>query len=174
MRGRPEKIKTKLGQRLRDIRTALEKTDRVQFAETLGVSNSGLAAYERGDNKPNTDVLQRYYNLYKVDINWLVSGEGKMFRTEKDLQEQQTTSTPIYPFSDMDQTKIQDEPVSMFKALYISATDTVDTQIRNSGIVVTVEERTKRILSEFERIKSLYKDNLITELDLDDEKRLQD
>lgn len=76
---RPEKIKTELGQRLRDIRRQHGDQDRELFARPLGVSGRSLATYERGDSEPASSVLAAYRLHYGVNLEWLVTGEGGMF-----------------------------------------------------------------------------------------------
>ncbi len=83
MVGRPERIKTDLGNRLRDLRRALGDTEREEFAERLGVSAASLARYERGDSSPNAEVLESYCLQYGVDLHWLIAGQGSMFGEDK-------------------------------------------------------------------------------------------
>ncbi|PWE52058.1 XRE family transcriptional regulator [Metarhizobium album] len=72
--------KTALGARLRDVRRRLGDPDRHQFAERLGISKNTLAYYERGERTPDADVLASYRLLFRIDVNWLTTGEGEMFQ----------------------------------------------------------------------------------------------
>lgn len=79
MAGRPEIIKTQLGQRLRDVRSALNDVDRDKFCLKLDISSAALANYERGDRIPNASLLSIYVDKLGVDPAWLMTGKGKMF-----------------------------------------------------------------------------------------------
>ncbi|TCT37466.1 XRE family transcriptional regulator [Martelella mediterranea] len=76
---RDEKIKTDLGQRLRDIRAHFGDPDREVFCQRLGISKGSLGNYERGDRIPDSLVLQAYRRELGVDANWLLTGEGEPF-----------------------------------------------------------------------------------------------
>ncbi|MEP3428656.1 MAG: helix-turn-helix transcriptional regulator [Roseibium sp.] len=77
---RPEVIKTELAYRLREVRRTVGDPPRDAFASSLGVGPKSLANYERGDNIPDAKVLLAYREEYKVNGDWLISGEGPMFR----------------------------------------------------------------------------------------------
>lgn len=78
---RPEvEPKTELGKRLREVRLALGDPLRDDAARKLGVSKSSIANYERGERVPDASVLETYRRKYGVDINWLLTGDGKMFQ----------------------------------------------------------------------------------------------
>lgn len=50
------------------------------LADSLGVSRVSVGSYVKSDRRPNTEVLEKFYNLgYSVD--WLISGKGSMKRT---------------------------------------------------------------------------------------------
>lgn len=83
MAGRPEKIETPLGQRLRDIRSALGDPNRDEFASQLGIKPSTYSGYERGTSKPTTDALAALRQKHSVDLNWVATGEGNMFDTQQ-------------------------------------------------------------------------------------------
>lgn len=77
---RPEKEpKTPLGRRLREVRRHFGVDNREPFAKTLNISKDSLALYERGEAVPTATVLAAYREQYRVNINWLVLGEGEMF-----------------------------------------------------------------------------------------------
>lgn len=80
---RPEiEPKTQLGLRLREVRAHLKIEDRDVFASQLGLSKGGLAHYERGERVPDASVLQAYREIFGVDANWLLTGNGSMFSKE--------------------------------------------------------------------------------------------
>lgn len=76
--GRPETIKTKLGERLRKVRAASGDPSRDEFAQNLGISAKTLANYERGDTQPDATALAAYHKAAQVSLDWLLTGEGNM------------------------------------------------------------------------------------------------
>ncbi|MEL6088653.1 MULTISPECIES: helix-turn-helix domain-containing protein [Bartonella] len=80
---RPEtEAKTVFGKRLRHVRLALGDPSREILAKNFSMTKNSIAFYERGEREPNLSVLQAYRTLYGVNINWLLTGQGKMFDTE--------------------------------------------------------------------------------------------
>ncbi|MET3590249.1 transcriptional regulator with XRE-family HTH domain [Bartonella silvatica] len=80
---RPEtESKTIFGKRLRYVRLALGDPSRETLAKSFSMTKNSIAFYERGEREPNLSVLQTYHTLYGVNINWLLTGQGKMFDTE--------------------------------------------------------------------------------------------
>ncbi|EJF74932.1 helix-turn-helix domain-containing protein [Bartonella birtlesii] len=80
---RPEtESKTIFGKRLRYVRLALGDPSRETLAKSFSMTKNSIAFYERGEREPNLSVLQTYRTLYGVNINWLLTGQGKMFDTE--------------------------------------------------------------------------------------------
>ncbi|UTO27918.1 helix-turn-helix domain-containing protein [Bartonella harrusi] len=80
---RPEtESKTIFGKRLRYVRLALGDPSREALAKSFSMTKNSIAFYERGEREPNLNVLQTYRTLYGVNINWLLTGQGKMFDTE--------------------------------------------------------------------------------------------
>ncbi|WP_273789259.1 helix-turn-helix transcriptional regulator [Bartonella sp. ML70XJBT] len=80
---RPEtESKTIFGKRLRYVRLALGDPSRETLAKSFSMTKNSIAFYERGEREPNLSVLQTYRTLYGVNINWLLTGQGKMFDSE--------------------------------------------------------------------------------------------
>ncbi|WP_412059027.1 helix-turn-helix domain-containing protein [Bartonella sp. DGB2] len=78
--GRPEKAaKTPVGQRLRAVRAAIGNPPREILARKFLLSKNAVAFYERGEREPNLAVLTAYHELYGVNINWVLTGQGDMF-----------------------------------------------------------------------------------------------
>jgi transcriptional regulator with XRE-family HTH domain len=70
---------TDLGKRLRLLRKSTDKSDQKSFAVALGVSQSALSSYERGQSDPSSKALAAYARLTGVSLDWLLTGEGGMF-----------------------------------------------------------------------------------------------
>jgi transcriptional regulator with XRE-family HTH domain len=68
--------------RLRKIRKTLGCTQD-EFARQLKVSKPTVVRYESGGRKPDADFLSILINEFKVNINWLLMGDGEMFLKEK-------------------------------------------------------------------------------------------
>lgn len=65
-----------LGQTLKKIRESVSLTLR-QVEETIGISNAYLSQLENNKiKKPSANVLYKLANLYKVDLNLLLSAAG--------------------------------------------------------------------------------------------------
>ncbi|WP_019222402.1 helix-turn-helix domain-containing protein [Bartonella rattaustraliani] len=80
---RPEtESKTIFGKRLRYVCLALGDPSRETLAKSFSMTKNSIAFYERGEREPNLSVLQTYRTLYGVNINWLLTGQGKMFDAE--------------------------------------------------------------------------------------------
>jgi transcriptional regulator with XRE-family HTH domain len=77
----PVGLAHQLGMRLKLMRETLDLSQR-KFAAHLGISPSYLSAVERGDDKPNADIiLAAAASLPQVNMDWLLTGVGKMLAT---------------------------------------------------------------------------------------------
>ena len=68
-----------IGQRFFEVRRA-KKATQTQFAGQLGLSQSALVAYERGERDPPAAAIARICEVHRVDPTWLLSGTGIPFR----------------------------------------------------------------------------------------------
>ena len=68
--------------RIKTIREALGLNQN-EFAKSLNTSASNLSQIEKGNHLPGSDVLITLQAKYRINFDYLYSGEGKMFR-EKD------------------------------------------------------------------------------------------
>lgn len=50
-----------------------------KMADKLGVSQGSIAQYESGKREPNYNFISRLNEIYNVNLNWFVSGQGEMF-----------------------------------------------------------------------------------------------
>lgn len=67
-----------LSKRLKEARTAL-KIGQKEFAEAIGIIYQSLSKYERGEIKPTAELLTKIAETHKININWLLTGNGQMF-----------------------------------------------------------------------------------------------
>jgi transcriptional regulator with XRE-family HTH domain len=59
------------------------------LAKELGVSRVTIGSYVNNESKPNTEILEKFYDL-GYNINWLISGKGTIkrhFVNENELDE---------------------------------------------------------------------------------------
>lgn len=68
-----------IGRRLKAIRS-MTRQDR--FAELIGVSTRTLSQYENDKSLPDAGAMAKIAERFKVSIDWLVTGHGRM-RTDK-------------------------------------------------------------------------------------------
>jgi transcriptional regulator with XRE-family HTH domain len=71
-----EPEETTIADRIKYIRGPLAK---VEFARTLGINRNTLLQWETNKLFPNFAKLQKLHKQFKVNINWLISGEGKPY-----------------------------------------------------------------------------------------------
>lgn len=50
-----------------------------KLADDLGIHKMTISNYENGKREPTYEVLEKLHNLYNVNLNWFVSGQGEMF-----------------------------------------------------------------------------------------------
>jgi len=66
------------GDRLKALRKA-KKMNQTQLAKVIGCSQPTVHDYEKGGVSPSIEGLQKIANEYKVNMNWLLTGEGDMY-----------------------------------------------------------------------------------------------
>lgn len=71
-----------LSVRIKAIREALHLSQR-EFGEKLGVSRDVISNIEYGRVQPKELLLRHMCQLYNVNENWLLTGEGEMFENNK-------------------------------------------------------------------------------------------
>lgn len=62
------------------IKKARDKLSQEAFSNLLKISKGSLGFYERDENLPNTNIVLKICSKTGVDINWLLLGEGPMYR----------------------------------------------------------------------------------------------
>ena len=62
-----------------------ENISQAQFAESIGVARANISHIIAGRNKPGYDFIERTLKRYPaLNIDWLITGRGKMYRTGSD------------------------------------------------------------------------------------------
>ena len=152
---------TNLGNRLREVREVLENSDQTSVSTGLMINRVRFEEFENGNVAPDLRDLSAFSTEFNVNLNWLINGQGEMFT------EQAETATVLadrlHP-REFDTIATTGGPAASspeFRQLYASAATTVDAQIRQSGVPISVHERLSRVLEEFDRIESLRNEDLI-------------
>lgn len=77
-----DEFRKEIGKRLSAVR---EKYNILQgtMAKQLGISRVNLYRLEKGEAPPNAYILYNLSTKFNISMEWLISGEGKMIRSEK-------------------------------------------------------------------------------------------
>lgn len=62
------------------------KMNQAAFAKHLCTSQAAISRYERGDRTPDSEVLSKLNSVMGVNLNWLLTGEGKMYNEPEFLE----------------------------------------------------------------------------------------
>lgn len=113
-----------LGHRLRLIRGNRSQDE---LAAVLGVHKNTIGKYERGERQPESEVLARMRLELGVDINWLLTGEGK--------PDQRTSADAPSNAGSLDET-----------ALKLVVRE-VETYIAERGLIISAEKKAELIIT---------------------------
>ena len=75
-----------VGKRLKEIRSYFHISQK-DFATKYGISQQALSRYEMGKSYISDEIKKSLAKEFGININWLLTGEGKMF-----LKEEKTVS----------------------------------------------------------------------------------
>ena len=81
--------------RLKQLRAALDM-QQGDFANKIGILQQQLSKYERGENKPSAEFFIKLYEKVNVNINWLLTGNGKMFVNNENNSDSTTIEIKHY------------------------------------------------------------------------------
>ena len=70
-----------IGARFHELRKHLG-IGQIEFARTLGVSQSGLVAYEKGEREPPAIAIVAACKAHRASPEWLLLGHGAMFEQD--------------------------------------------------------------------------------------------
>lgn len=84
------------GSRLRLFRKSRKITIH-DLSDRIGISKSTISEVERGHAKPPVNLLLAMFNLYGLNVNWVLTGEGKMIlkKDAASLSRRKATSTGV-------------------------------------------------------------------------------
>lgn len=69
------------GQRLKQFRNSQNVTIS-ELSEKTGLSKGMISETETGKNKPSPNLMLALLDIYGLNLNWLLTGEGEMFFDE--------------------------------------------------------------------------------------------
>jgi len=69
--------------RIKSLRSIL-KLSQQQFGELIDCNRLLISRYENGESKPSYDIILKVAEKTNVNLNWLMMGEGAMFRDQSD------------------------------------------------------------------------------------------
>ena len=61
---------------LKDLRTS-RKLTQAELAQAIGISQTAISLYERGEREPDMQLLTKFAQLFSVDMNFLLGTEAK-------------------------------------------------------------------------------------------------
>lgn len=152
---------------LRSFRKKLELTQN-EFAKPLNIKGSSISAMERGKSNPSNAVLELIEIKYRINRNWLLTGEGEMTRrydTEKEMQVAKEAS--IYKVGVLDDDPETAGLLSMTREILKSYTDysaSLAANIRSFHHAIRTEKRLLIVESRLEvvekRLKEIPEENI--------------
>lgn len=75
-----------------------ENLSQAHFADIIGVARASVSHILAGRNKPGFDfIYSMAANFPNLNVEWLVTGRGKMYKTPTDLFPIESTETPQQP-----------------------------------------------------------------------------
>ena len=80
-------IVSDIKQRIADFKEVLGIKNQSNFAKKLDISRTTLIGYEDGSSPPSAAFLIKVYEIFNVNLNWLLTGTGEMFlsKTGKEI-----------------------------------------------------------------------------------------
>ncbi|MBU1001901.1 MAG: helix-turn-helix domain-containing protein [Proteobacteria bacterium] len=79
-------------QRLRDVIVELG-VEQKELAAIAEIQAPTVTAYLKAESQPSMLVLSKWAEKYRIDMNWLVLGEGPMFRDEQEQPRNEDAGT---------------------------------------------------------------------------------
>jgi transcriptional regulator with XRE-family HTH domain len=135
----PEKTRLleHIGSRIRQLRQTLGFTQDT-FAGILKISKPAYVRYEYGKRFLPLHVMRFLYKNYRVDNNWMITGEGEMF-----LKEEEDDDDGVSPF------------VEIFKGI-----EKIPPEYDELAALMQIPVIEQVILAKLIEIKFLFKDEI--------------
>jgi len=130
------------GKRIQAVRHHFKMLQK-DFADALGVSNSSLSDMENGAIKPRYELIINMALKYRVNMNYLILGTGKMFLDEEE------NSLPI-------EIKPENQYFAKYLLDYINRSKLVKSFLENQLQIYLIEKR-DLLVKEIESMKKWEK-----------------
>ncbi len=72
-----------IGKRIKELKAALHLTS-AEMANKLNIPVRTIGSYERDEVPPGSKFLNQLIEILYVNVNWLLTGKGNMFISEKE------------------------------------------------------------------------------------------
>jgi len=91
-------------------------------AKALGISIPTIIRYESGESTPDSKILSKLIALFKINIHWLLTGEGEMFlRARQSMDSSNFQLVPVIGAAACGSSgRVMDEDIEGYKAFEIS------------------------------------------------------
>lgn len=86
-----------VAERLKKLRGHLRYSQK-DFAKRLGILPATYSNYENERRKLSPELLEKLYNEFNVNLNWLITGQGSMFNDELETIERPEEELIKLPF----------------------------------------------------------------------------
>ncbi|WP_457641366.1 XRE family transcriptional regulator [Persephonella sp.] len=86
-----------VAERLKKLRGHLRYSQK-DFAKRLGILPATYSNYENEKRKLSPELLEKLYNEFNVNLNWLITGQGSMFNDELETIEHPEEELIKLPF----------------------------------------------------------------------------
>ena len=105
----PEFPRGEIGKRLREVRRRLGIGIKT-LAKEIGTSPGFISGVETGKNKPSQELTRHLALHYNVSIDWLLTGEGPMFREQRYIEVPERVELdlrePIFEIGDVEMANV--------------------------------------------------------------------
>jgi transcriptional regulator with XRE-family HTH domain len=71
-----------IGERFREIRRG-KNLKQIDFSQKIGISQSALVSYERGEREPPAAAIASFCEAYDVSPDWVLLGRGVAYREDQ-------------------------------------------------------------------------------------------
>ncbi len=110
------------------------------FADKLQLGRAVISHILNGRNNPSLDVVSRILsNMNYINPDWLITGNGSMYKTEKESQNFTTSQTPIH-----NSAPSRNQP-DLFSQNYVSPTIVQEESEYRKENIVEQPEKTNNI-----------------------------
>jgi len=95
-----------MNQRLQQFITA-ENISQSQFADKIGVARASISHILAGRNRPGFDFIESMAkNFPALNIEWLITGKGKMYKSDKADIVPERVETDLFSSMDQEENKM--------------------------------------------------------------------